>query len=138
MEHNSSKIIRKYNTDFRKKLNNKIIKLKNKSDYIEIYNIIYNDIGNNYSTNRNGIFINLNTLSDNLKTFRTTTLVDIQKIMNNVKTQRLIDKEILLKVLTDIYTLKYLESINQGNAVSYHEYIKYVSPKTNIYYKQYL
>ena len=64
MEHNSSKIIRKYNTDFRKKLNNKIIKLKNKSDYIEIYNIIYNDIGNNYSTNRNGIFINLNTLSD--------------------------------------------------------------------------
>ena len=63
---------------------------------------------------------------------------DIQKIMNNVKTQRLIDKEILLKVLTDIYTLKYLESINQGNAVSYHEYIKYVSPKTNIYYKQYL
>ena len=58
---------RKYNTEYRKKLVTKIEKLlvKNKSDSIQIYNIINEDIGNNFSTNRNGIFINMNILSDN-------------------------------------------------------------------------
>ncbi len=56
---------RKYNTVIRKKLISKFDKLKDKSDYITIYNIITNDIGNNFSTNRNGIFINMNILSDN-------------------------------------------------------------------------
>jgi hypothetical protein len=56
---------RKYNSLFRKKLVSKFDTIKNKSDLINIYNIIYNDIGNNISTNRNGIFINMNLLSDN-------------------------------------------------------------------------
>lgn len=56
--------IRKYNTEIRKKLVSKIDRLKNKENYIELYNIITNEIGNNYSSNRNGIFINLNILSD--------------------------------------------------------------------------
>ena len=55
---------RKYNTEFRKKLVSKFDKLKSKSDYIDIYNIIVEDIGNNFSSNRNGIFINMNILSD--------------------------------------------------------------------------
>jgi len=55
---------RKYNTEFRKKIVSKFDKLKNRSDYIEIYNIIVEDIGNNFSSNRNGIFINMNILSD--------------------------------------------------------------------------
>ena len=56
---------RKYNSLFRKKLVSKFDTIKNKSDLISIYNIIYNDIGNNISTNRNGIFVNMNLLSDN-------------------------------------------------------------------------
>lgn len=56
---------RKYNSEFRKKLISKIEKIKSKSDYINIYNIIKEDIGTSYSSNRNGIFINLNLLSDN-------------------------------------------------------------------------
>ena len=66
MEHISSQ--RKYNTSFRKKLVTKIEKLiggKNKEEMVELYNIINKDIGNNFSTNRNGIFINMNILSDN-------------------------------------------------------------------------
>jgi hypothetical protein len=55
---------RKFNSQFRKKLVSKFDKIKNKSEYIEIYNIIVNDIGNNFSSNRNGIFINMNLLSD--------------------------------------------------------------------------
>lgn len=55
---------RKYNTEFRKKLVSKFDKLKSKADYIDIYNIIVEDIGNNFSSNRNGIFINMNILSD--------------------------------------------------------------------------
>ena len=61
MEHKSS---RKYNNEFRKKLITRINKLINKNDYIELYNIIYNDIGNNYSSNMNGLFINMNILSN--------------------------------------------------------------------------
>jgi hypothetical protein len=78
MEHNSSENIletktskgnnsRKFNTDFRKKLVTKIDKIitsKNKNNMIELYNIINKDIGNNFSSNRNGIFINMNILSD--------------------------------------------------------------------------
>jgi hypothetical protein len=55
---------RKYNTIFRKKLVNRFEKIKEKSDYIIIYNIITQDIGNDYSSNCNGIFININILSD--------------------------------------------------------------------------
>ena len=55
---------RKYNTMIRKKLVSKFDKIKDKSDYVTIYNIITQDIGNNFSTNRNGIFINMNLLSD--------------------------------------------------------------------------
>jgi hypothetical protein len=61
MEYKNS---RKYNTNFRKKLINKIELLKNEDQFIEIYYIIINDIGNNYSSNRNGVFINMNILSD--------------------------------------------------------------------------
>jgi hypothetical protein len=62
MENNN---IRKYNTDFRKKIINKIEKINNKDYQIDIYNLIIQDIGNNFSSNRNGLFINLNLLSDN-------------------------------------------------------------------------
>jgi hypothetical protein len=59
-----SKGSRKYNSQFRKKLISKFEKIKDKNDYIDIYNIITEDIGNNYSSNRNGIFINMNILSN--------------------------------------------------------------------------
>ncbi len=55
---------RKYNTVIRKKLVGKFERIKDKSDLITIYNIITQDIGNNFSTNRNGIFVNMNILSD--------------------------------------------------------------------------
>ena len=58
------KCLRKYNTVFRKRLIYKFEKIKDKTDYIIIYNIIIKDIGNNFSSNRNGIFINMNILSD--------------------------------------------------------------------------
>jgi len=62
----SKTISRKFNTEYRKKLVSRMEKIlvKNKSDSLEIYNIINEDIGTNFSTNRNGIFINMNILSD--------------------------------------------------------------------------
>jgi len=55
---------RKYNSDFRKKIINKFDNINDKQYYIDIYNIIVEDIGNDFSSNRNGIFININILSD--------------------------------------------------------------------------
>lgn len=55
---------RKYNAEFRKKIALKINKLKDKKDFINLFNIIESDIGNDMSINKNGIFFNLNILSD--------------------------------------------------------------------------
>ena len=52
-----------YNTNYRKKLISKIERLNNKNDYINIYNLINEDI-NDISSNRNGFFININLLTD--------------------------------------------------------------------------
>ena len=55
---------RKYNSDFRKNLKNKISKLSNKNDFIQIYKIVNSESDNKLSINRNGIYFNLNLLSD--------------------------------------------------------------------------
>jgi hypothetical protein len=57
-------ISRKYNSSFRKKLITRFEKIKSKSELLDIYNIIVEDIGTDFSTNQNGIFINMNILSD--------------------------------------------------------------------------
>jgi hypothetical protein len=51
----------KYNNDFKKKLVSKLEDLKDKDDYVNIFNIISSD---DYSSNSNGIFYNMNTFSD--------------------------------------------------------------------------
>ena len=55
---------RLYNSIYRKKLLNKIDSIKDKNILINIYNFITIDIGNNFSSNTNGIFININILSN--------------------------------------------------------------------------
>ena len=56
---------RKFNSEFRKNLKQKITKLSNKSDYVKIYKIILSELENKLSVNRNGIYFNINLLSDN-------------------------------------------------------------------------
>jgi hypothetical protein len=56
--------IRKYSSSFRRKIVLKIAKLKDKKDFIKIFNIIQGEMEKNLSINRNGIFFNINLLSD--------------------------------------------------------------------------
>ena len=53
----------KYNNDFKKKLVSKLEEFKDKADYVNIFNIISSD---DYSSNSNGIFYNLNDFSDDV------------------------------------------------------------------------
>jgi hypothetical protein len=62
MEVNSN--TRKFNSNFRSKIVLKISKLTNKKDFINIFNIIQSEVGDEVSINRNGIFVNINLLSD--------------------------------------------------------------------------
>jgi hypothetical protein len=55
---------RKYNSIFRKNLKDKISKLNSKSDYMYIYRIILDELGDKMSINRNGVYFNLNILND--------------------------------------------------------------------------
>lgn len=80
----------------------------------------------------------LNVLETNLTDFETIDLISIKKTMDLVRSQRIANKKKIVDLLTNIYILASLDTINKGNAVSYREYLKYVSPKDNIYYKQYL
>jgi hypothetical protein len=56
---------RKYNSIFRNNLKDKISKLNSKSDYMYIYRIILDELGDKISINRNGVYFNLNLLNDN-------------------------------------------------------------------------
>lgn len=91
---------RKFNTDSRKKLVTKIGKIlsktKSKHDSINIYSIINEDIGDNYSSNRNGIFINMNILSDTC----------IQKLIDYIEEQTCI----LSQTETEKPTFKILQN----------------------------
>lgn len=53
-----------YNSLCRKKIVEKINNIIDDNYITDIYNIIIEEIGNNYSVNNNGIFININILSD--------------------------------------------------------------------------
>jgi hypothetical protein len=55
---------RKFTSLDRRNIVFKISKLKNKKHFVTIYNLIQNEMGNNISINRNGIFFNINMLSD--------------------------------------------------------------------------
>lgn len=62
-DENSSK--RKYNSQYRRKLIEKINKIKDKDVIKSIFKIVYVEIGDNFSENKSGIFFNMNSLSDN-------------------------------------------------------------------------
>ena len=70
---------RKYNSNIRKKLSDKIKKIKNKSDLVEIFKIVSRDVGENYSQNKSGIYFNLNLLSDEA-------IEEIKEIVQTIET----------------------------------------------------
>ena len=55
---------RKYNTEFRKIIKERIGKLKSKNDYNYIYNLV-RKTNTNITKNKNGLYFNLNCLDDN-------------------------------------------------------------------------
>ena len=54
---------RKYNTDFRKIVKERICKLKSKNDYKYIYNLV-RKTSTKITKNKNGLYFNLNCLDD--------------------------------------------------------------------------
>ena len=81
---------------------------------------------------------NLRQLSASINSLNSSNLQEIKSIIENTNNQRIANKNIFLKLLSEVYTLKFIETINKGNAISYNEYNKYISPKQNMFYKQYI
>lgn len=129
---------------------NNINNTNNNSSKIQNYIIILKEIIEESKLNLKENFIpvtkeqldkqidDLLTLTGVINSFNTKSLPNIQEIIDSVNSQRIIKKNEFLKVLGNIYTLRYIDTINQQNAVSYKEYNKYLYPKENKYYKQYL
>ncbi len=87
-EKNSSKIPRKFNSNYRKKILDKIKKLKDKDCQISIFKVVNRDIGNNFSENKSGIYFNLNLLSDDA----IEEIIEILKSYNETLTETTEDK----------------------------------------------
>lgn len=64
IDDNINKDKRKYNSIFREKLSSRVKKVKDKKFLIKIFNILNNELKNNYTENNNGIFFNINKLSN--------------------------------------------------------------------------
>ncbi len=106
---------RKYNSFFRKTLVSKCENIKNKDNLISIFNIIKKDIGNNFSSNRNGIFINMNILSDNCID-EILDLINKYNSINN-KTESEVDTNLFCKYENDPSDI----GINNGHRFSNQE-----------------
>jgi hypothetical protein len=98
---NSNK--RKFNSLYRRKIVNKINRLKEKKDFITIFNIIQLELGKNISINRNGIFFNINVLSDS----------SIEKIESFLITISEIVTESETKIKYQPYSVDELENVNK-------------------------
>ena len=80
---------------------------------------------------------NLNLISQSIDKLVSGDLQNIKNTIDEVKKTRLEAKEKILNLLTNIYMIRYIDFIKQGNAVSYQQYLAYQNPNTNKYYKQY-
>lgn len=83
--------VRQFSSEYRKKLVLKISKLTDRKDFVNIFNIIVDELGNDYSSNRNGMFFNLNLVSDD-------TITKICNYLNeNTDTYLISDSETKIK-----------------------------------------
>jgi low affinity Fe/Cu permease len=62
-------------------------------------------------------------------------LDELVKTANATRTK---NKKVLVDILTNIYTMQYLDFLNQQNAEAYKVYAKYSNPQNNKYYTQYI
>ena len=105
MEHIDDKNIkkRKYNSKKRKKIMNKIGKIKNRKSLLEIYKIVKNDLKEKISNNKNGIFFDINKLKDD-------SIEKILKIIMENESSEMSDSE--LKFTYTPYKDNITDSIN--------------------------
>jgi len=136
VEFNNNTYLSNIDENINEKIDENIIKLHN---IIEDSNITLKDKFVDISANELKQYSDsLKKLSVNINNLNTNDLLSIQKTINEVKKQKAINKQQILDVLTNIYILRYIDFVNQGNAVSYHEFVKYQNPNQNTFYKQYL
>ena len=95
--------IRKYNSSYRRKLVNKITKLKDKKDFVNIFNLIQLELGKDISINRNGIFFNINSLSDDC--------IDKLSAFLNISGDTVTETE--TKIKYQPYSIDELENVNK-------------------------
>ncbi len=97
-----NKIIRKFSSEYRYRLGNKISKLREKKDFVSIFNLIQLELGQNISINRNGIFFNMNALSDDC-------IENINDFLNKIN-ENIVETDTKIKYKS--YSVDELENIN--------------------------
>ena len=85
---------RLFNSDFRKKLLAKCQKM-NKSQMVDLYNIILDD-NKSCSSNKNGVYINLNQLTD-FCIDKIVKFINDESLINNVKEIKLLNNINIIK-----------------------------------------
>jgi hypothetical protein len=62
----------------------------------------------------------------------------LDELVKTANTTRTNNKKVLVDILTNIYTMQYLDFLNQQNTEAYKVYAKYGNPRNNKYYAQYI
>ena len=148
-KHNKNKIHNKNDLDYIFSENNSEDNSEDNSEKINKYIAILNDIIQKSESKLKEQFddVSIEDLDDNMINLKIlaekvndydSNLQEAQSVMNNINSQKLLHKDIFQQLLTDIYTYRNMERINKQNAIAYREYSKYISPKQNMYYKQYV
>ena len=94
---------RLFNSDFRKKLLAKCQKM-NKAQMVDLYNIILND-NKSCSSNKNGVYINLNQLTD-FCIDKIVKFINDESLINNVKEIKLLNNINIIKQELDKIEIK--------------------------------
>ena len=119
-------------SDINISINNQIDKLfnyieKNRKPNIKENFLLDNNDINTYTNN-------LITLKTHLNTYQAKDIENIKKTIKTIVDQRNLNKQQILDLLTNIYMIRYIERMNQINAISYKQYLKYINPKDNKFY----
>jgi biotin operon repressor len=105
---------RKYSSSNRRNIVQKISKIKDKKEFVKIFNIIQTELGKDLSINRNGIFFNINSLSDECTQILDNYLHEINDCNTITETEN--------KIKYQPYSVDEIESVNKlGHKLSNQE-----------------
>ena len=113
------------------------MEIDNKTEMLELMNKAKEKFTALTQDEANTYFNNLNNLNNWMDSSNNSIMKKIDELVKNANSQRINKKNNLVDILTNMYSMAYLDFINNQNSEAYKVYAKYSNPKNNKYLAQY-